>query len=108
MDNMAVAGLRSAEASRKHILQVLSSTESSCFVLLDEIQLVANWEEAINSLRLDVRFDIVITGSNANLLASELSTCQDYRGFIGQEGELMMGIAEKIRHIHVRKIYLHG
>jgi predicted AAA+ superfamily ATPase len=44
------------------------------YVLLDEVQQVEKWEKAVNSLRLLKHTDIYITGSNANLLASELST----------------------------------
>jgi predicted AAA+ superfamily ATPase len=44
------------------------------FVLLDEVQQVQQWEKAVNSLRLLKNTDIYITGSNACLLASELST----------------------------------
>jgi predicted AAA+ superfamily ATPase len=44
------------------------------YLLLDEVQQVENWEKAVNSLRLDGTLDIYITGSNAYLLSSELST----------------------------------
>ncbi|MDR1966412.1 MAG: ATP-binding protein [Synergistaceae bacterium] len=44
------------------------------YVLLDEIQQVEGWEKAVNSLRLAGNIDIYITGSNAQLLSSELST----------------------------------
>ena len=42
--------------------------------MLDEIQNVESWEKAINSLKVDFDIDIYITGSNAYLLSSELST----------------------------------
>ena len=48
--------------------------EPKTYVLLDEVQMVEEWERAVNSLRLDQRLDIYITGSNGHLLASELST----------------------------------
>lgn len=44
------------------------------YVLIDEIQNAPGWEIAINSLRVDTDSDIYITGSNAYLLSSELST----------------------------------
>ncbi|MCL2105688.1 MAG: ATP-binding protein [Oscillospiraceae bacterium] len=44
------------------------------YVLLDEVQMVGEWERAVNSLRLDQRLDIYITGSNGHLLSSELSS----------------------------------
>lgn len=44
------------------------------YLLLDEVQNVKSWEKAINSFRVDFDIDIYITGSNAYLLSSELST----------------------------------
>jgi predicted AAA+ superfamily ATPase len=44
------------------------------YILLDEVQQVDQWEKAVNSLRLLKNIDLYITGSNAWLLASELST----------------------------------
>lgn len=43
-------------------------------ILLDEIQLVENWEEVVNGLYSQKNVKVVITGSNAKLLSSELST----------------------------------
>ena len=44
------------------------------YLLLDEVQNVDSWEKAINSFKVDFNIDIYITGSNAYLLSSELST----------------------------------
>ena len=44
------------------------------YLLLDEVQNVESWEKAINSFKVDFNIDIYITGSNAYLLSSELST----------------------------------
>lgn len=44
------------------------------YILLDEVQNVEYWEKAINSFKVDFDVDIYITGSNAYLLSSELST----------------------------------
>ena len=48
--------------------------DKKIYVFLDEIQEVNNFEKAINSLYLDKEIDIYITGSNANLLSSEIAT----------------------------------
>ncbi|MDR1204664.1 MAG: ATP-binding protein [Peptococcaceae bacterium] len=47
-----------------------------CYVLLDEVQQVVHWEKAINSLNVepDIDVDIYITGSNAYMLSSDIST----------------------------------
>ena len=44
------------------------------YILLDEVQQVSSWERVINSFLVDANVDIYITGSNAYLLSSELST----------------------------------
>ncbi|WP_400208939.1 ATP-binding protein [Candidatus Methanomassiliicoccus intestinalis] len=44
------------------------------YVFLDEIQRIDGWEQSINSLMVDYDADIYITGSNAFILSSELST----------------------------------
>ena len=44
------------------------------YLFFDEVQRVPNWEDAINSFRVDFNCDIYITGSNAYLLSSEYST----------------------------------
>ena len=48
--------------------------KSKVYLLLDEVQNVKSWEKAINSFKIDFNIDIYITGSNAYLLSSELST----------------------------------
>jgi len=51
-------------------------SKGKCYLLLDEIQQVGYWEKAINSLNIesDIDVDIYITGSNAFLLSSDIST----------------------------------
>ncbi|MFA6804056.1 MAG: ATP-binding protein [Candidatus Methanomethylophilaceae archaeon] len=44
------------------------------YVLMDEIQRVDSWERTVNSLSVDYDADVYITGSNAYMLSSELST----------------------------------
>ncbi len=50
------------------------NTSGKTYILLDEIQVVKDWEKAVNSFLVDFDVDIYITGSNAYLLSSELST----------------------------------
>ena len=49
-------------------------SEGKNYILLDEVQNVDKWEKAVNSLLVDIDCDIYITGSNAYLLSSELTT----------------------------------
>ncbi len=48
--------------------------QGKMYLLLDEVQNVTDWEKAVNSFKVDFDIDIYITGSNAYLLSSELST----------------------------------
>lgn len=48
--------------------------EKRTYLFFDEVQRVPNWEDAVNSFRVDFNCDIYITGSNAYLLSSEYST----------------------------------
>lgn len=44
------------------------------YIILDEVQYIEKWERIVNSLRIDINCDIYITGSNAYLLSTEIST----------------------------------
>lgn len=48
--------------------------EGRFYLMLDEVQLVTQWEKAVNALRVRGDFDIYLTGSNAYLLSSQLAT----------------------------------
>ena len=48
--------------------------EKRMYLFFDEVQRIEGWENAVNSFRVDFDCDIYITGSNAHLLSSELST----------------------------------
>ncbi len=49
-------------------------SDRKCYLLLDEVQEVDNWEKVINSIFESSNADIYITGSNSKLLSSEIST----------------------------------
>ena len=56
--------------------------EKRMYLFFDEVQRISGWENAVNSFRVDFDCDIYITGSNAYLLSSELSTyCSIRIGF---------------------------
>lgn len=56
-----------------YIKQKITNKDKN-YILLDEVQNVEKWEKAVNSIIVDFNTDIYITGSNAYLLSSELTT----------------------------------
>lgn len=44
------------------------------YILLDEVQLIDGWERVVNSIKIDIDCDIYLSGSNAYLLSSDIST----------------------------------
>ncbi len=50
------------------------SGKGRCYLLLDELQEINNWEKAINDLIEGQNVDIYVTGSNSKLMSSEIST----------------------------------
>ena len=75
-ENLINKELTTADKLHKYILKKVSEIKKKCYIFLDEIQEVKDWEKCINSLRVneEYNFDIYITGSNAKLLSGELST----------------------------------
>jgi len=57
-----------------YIKNKMTNPSNKYYIILDEVQQVESWEKAINSFLVDSNVDIYITGSNAYLLSSELST----------------------------------
>lgn len=68
------AHLQTAKALHDEITMRAKEKEGKVYLFFDEIQEVDDWEKCINSLRVTLDCDIYITGSNAKLLSSELST----------------------------------
>lgn len=48
--------------------------DKKTYLFFDEIQRIGDWQDAINSFRVDFDCDIYVTGSNAYLLSSEYAT----------------------------------
>ena len=57
------------EYVRQHILP-----DKRMYLFFDEVQRVPDWEDAVNSFRVDFNCDIYVTGSNAYMLSSEYAT----------------------------------
>ena len=48
--------------------------DKKAYFFFDEIQRIEQWQDAINSFRVDFACDIYVTGSNAYMLSSEYAT----------------------------------
>ena len=89
------------------------------YLFFDEIQKISEWQDAINSFRVDFECDIYITGSNAFLLSSEYATYLagrsieikvyplsftefiDFHGYkIIEKKNLIGGITKKVENIN--------
>lgn len=66
--------IRSEENFRELVQDLIPTDDEPFYVLIDEVQFVDGWERVVNALRVSFPCDIVITGSNANLLSGELAT----------------------------------
>lgn len=77
LDNWSNRHLRNPENLYKFISGRLSD-EGIHYILLDEIQLVPNFEEILNEFLCRPGTDIYVTGSNARLLSKDIVT--EFRG----------------------------
>ena len=73
-EDMNYSHLQTAQALHDEISAKASEIGGKVYLFFDEIQEVKDWEKCINSFRVSLDCDIYITGSNANLLSSELAT----------------------------------
>lgn len=72
-DSFETEPLKDAAALHTYIMNKVRD-DGKYYLFLDEIQEVASWEKAVRSLFEKGNFDIILTGSNSNLLSSELAT----------------------------------
>ena len=68
-------------AGLNEYVENLYSPEKENFLLIDEVQLCKDFEQAINSFHASEKYHIYITGSNAFLLSNDLATLFTGRTF---------------------------
>ena len=73
-ESLMFSDLTEFKSLYNHIIEKSQTLTEKVYILLDEIQEVEHWEKAVNSFMVDLDCDVYITGSNANLLSSELAT----------------------------------
>jgi len=72
LDSKANRSLLNEDALYDHLIS--KSSKERTYILLDEVQNVTGWERVVDSLLIDADADVYITGSNAYMLSTELST----------------------------------
>lgn len=71
-EDLRFRSLRTAEDLNDYVLQHQSKSQKN-YVFIDEIQEIENFEDALRSLLLDETMDIYCTGSNAELLSTDIA-----------------------------------
>lgn len=72
-DSLEYEDIKTAKSLFAYLKQHLFSSGKT-YLFLDEIQEVKSWEKVINSLMTDYDVDIYVTGSNSQMMSSEIST----------------------------------
>ena len=72
-ESMQHQALRTAKALYRYVMERAVAGQKM-YLFFDEIQRVAGWEDAVNSLRVDLDADIYLSGPNSPLLSGELAT----------------------------------
>jgi predicted AAA+ superfamily ATPase len=73
-ESLGTASLQYADALYAFILNIAKQQRRKLYIMLDEIQKIAEWEKAIASFRVDFNCDIYITGSNSSLISNDIAT----------------------------------
>ncbi|MBO1300746.1 MULTISPECIES: ATP-binding protein [unclassified Enterococcus] len=63
-----------AEKFRNVLTPLIPQDDKKIYFLFDEIQLVDGWQRVVNGIKTSFDCELVITGSNANMLSGELAT----------------------------------
>ena len=76
MELMEFAFIRDAADLHAYVTarRLAGTANKPQYLFIDEVQEINGWEKAVNSILNEGGFDIYLTGSNANLLSSELAT----------------------------------
>lgn len=77
-DSFENKALRQAEACYSYLKKKISATGSLCYVLLDEVQMLDDFESVLNGIARAGNVDLYVTGSNAKFLSKDIIT--EFRG----------------------------
>lgn len=71
-EDLLFAAIKTAQDLNEYV-KIHKSTTGKTYLFIDEIQEIANFNLALRSLLLDDQIDIYCTGSNANMLSSDIA-----------------------------------
>ena len=74
MESLTNAALTDYRFFHEYVLKRYQEAGTRLYLFVDEVQEIAGWEKAINSLLADGIADIYLTGSNSDLLSGELAS----------------------------------
>lgn len=74
MESLKFSFIKDYKDLYDYTLNYFTNSQQKKIVFIDEVQEINNWERAVSSFLADDFADIYITGSNANMLSSELAT----------------------------------
>lgn len=80
LDDDRFENLRSKRALREYVEEQASDEGIQYYIILDEIQMVDEFEGAVISLNNHANYDVYITGSNSRFLSKDISTRFKDRG----------------------------
>jgi predicted AAA+ superfamily ATPase len=80
-------------------LEAFAGKTAPCYLIVDEVQEIEQWERAVVSLAARGDIDILISGSNAHLLSSELATL--ISGRYVEIPVYSLGLAEHLQFIEM-------
>ena len=72
-ESMGAASLRDVDSLYSSVANAAGRQSSRLYVMLDEVQRISGWEQAVASFRVDFDCDIYITGSNTGLLSADIA-----------------------------------
>ena len=78
LDRRANRQFRDPDVILKHLESCITDDQSYYYILLDEVQMLEEFEEVLNSLLHVKNVDIYVTGSNAKYLSKDVIT--EFRG----------------------------
>lgn len=74
MELLSFSSIRTCHDLDSYIHEHFQGRTNRRYILVDEVQEIQEWERAVASILAEGNCDIILTGSNAHLLSSELAT----------------------------------